>query len=104
MNLLNILEEQNKQIPLAELLRPASLSDFLDENGIISENSPFRNLLDSKRLFSFIMWGPSGCGKTTLARLIARETESRFAELSAVSSGIKDIREIVESSKNELRT
>ncbi|EKE02139.1 MAG: hypothetical protein ACD_20C00419G0002 [uncultured bacterium] len=104
MSLFDILEEQNRQIPLAELLRPKSLDEFLGQGNIIKENSAIWNLLKSGRLFSLILWGPPGCGKTTLARLIAKETSSIFVELSAVSSGIKDIREAVENAKQELRT
>ncbi|OGI28253.1 MAG: hypothetical protein A2287_07850 [Candidatus Melainabacteria bacterium RIFOXYA12_FULL_32_12] len=104
MSLFDILEEQNRQIPLAEILRPKSLAEFLGQNNIIKENSAVWNLLKSGRLFSLILWGPPGCGKTTLARLIAKETDSLFIELSAVNSGIKDIRETVETAKQELRT
>jgi len=104
MSLFDILEEQNKQIPLAEILRPKTLEDFFGQTDIIKENSAVWNLLKSGRLFSLILWGPPGCGKTTLARIISKETDSIFIELSAVSSGIKDIRETVETAKNELRT
>lgn len=104
MSLFDVLEEKNKQIPLAELLRPKTLGDFLGQHGIISENTAVWNLLKSGRLFSLILWGPPGCGKTTFARIIAGEKNSRFVELSAVNSGIKDIREIVEGAKAELRS
>ena len=103
MNLFDNLEEQNKQIPLAEILRPKTLNEYLGQNQIISENSALQNLLTSKRLFSLLLWGTPGCGKTTLARLIANETDSDFIELSAVNSGIKDIKETVEKAKENLR-
>ncbi|MDD3593754.1 MAG: replication-associated recombination protein A [Candidatus Gastranaerophilales bacterium] len=103
MNLFTNLEEQNKQIPLAEILRPKTLSEFLGQNQILSENNAMKNLLLSKRLFSLILWGPPGCGKTTLARLITKETQSDMIELSAVSSGVKDIKDAVERAKENLR-
>ena len=103
MNLFDELEEQNKQIPLAEILRPKTLKEYFGQNQIISENSALQNLLTSKRLFSLLLWGTPGCGKTTLARLIAKETDSDFIELSAVNSGIKDIKEAVEKAKENLR-
>lgn len=103
MSLFDVFEEQNKQTPLAEILRPKSIEDFLGQNNLIKQNSAMYNLLKSGRLFSFIFWGPPGCGKTTFARIIANSTDSRFIELSAVSSGIKEIKETVEAAKEALR-
>lgn len=102
MNLFDTLKETNKQIPLAELLRPKSLDEYLGQENIVSGKSAFLNLLKSKRLFSLILWGPPGCGKTTLARLISSHTDSYFIELSAVTSGIKDIKEAVVTAKEKL--
>ena len=103
-NLFTELENQNKQIPLAEALRPRTLEDFMGQSNIISEKSPLLNLLKTKRLFSLIFWGTPGCGKTTLARLIATKTNADFIELSAVSSGIKDIKDAVERARASLRS
>ena len=103
-NLFSELENQNKQIPLAEALRPKTLEDFMGQSNIISEKSPLLNLLKTKRLFSLIFWGTPGCGKTTLARLIATKTNADFIELSAVSSGIKDIKDAVERARASLRS
>lgn len=103
-NLFTELENQNKQIPLAELLRPKNLDDFLGQSNVISENSPLLNLLKTNRLFSLILWGTPGCGKTTLARLVANQTQSQFIELSAVTSGVKEIKEAVETAKMSLRS
>lgn len=103
-NLFTELENQNKQIPLAEALRPKTLEDFMGQSNIISEKSPLLNLLQTKRLFSLIFWGTPGCGKTTLARLIATKTNADFIELSAVTSGIKDIKDAVEKAKMSLRS
>ncbi len=103
-NLFTELENQNKQIPLAELLRPKTLEDFLGQSNVVSPNSPILNLLKTNRLFSMIFWGAPGCGKTTLARLIAAKTNANFIEISAVTSGVKDIKEAVESAKEALRT
>lgn len=102
MNLFDSLKESNKQVPLAEILRPKSLEEYLGQQNVISKNSALINLLNSKRLFSLILWGPPGCGKTTLARLIANHTDSYFIELSAVTSGVKDIKESVEIAKEKL--
>ncbi len=102
MNLFDTLENNNKQIPLAEMLRPKSIEEYLGQKNIVNKNSAIINLVNSKRLFSFVLWGPPGCGKTTLARLIANHTGSNFIELSAVSSGIKDIKASVEIAKEKL--
>ncbi len=103
MNLLTQLEEANKQIPLAEIMRPKTLDDFLGQSNVVSPNSPLLNLLKTQRLFSLIFWGTPGCGKTTLARLIATKVNAQFIELSAVSSGIKEIKETVEKAREALR-
>lgn len=103
-NLFTELENQNKQIPLAELLRPKTLDDFLGQSNVLAPNSPLLNLLKTNRLFSLILWGTPGCGKTTLARLIATQTNSQFIELSAVTSGVKEIKDSVESAKMSLRS
>ncbi len=103
-NLFTELENQNKQIPLAEILRPKTLNEFLGQSNIIAPNSPLLNLLKTQRLFSMIFWGTPGCGKTTLARLIAAETNTDFIEISAVTSGVKDIKDAVENAKMSLRS
>ena len=104
MNLLSQLEEINKQIPLAEILRPKSLDEFLGQSNVVSQNSPLLNLLKTQRLFSLILWGTPGCGKTTLARLIATKVNAQFIELSAVTSGIKEIKDTVERAREALRS
>lgn len=103
MDLFESLENANKQIPLAQLMRPKNIDEYLGQTKVINENSPFLKLLKAKRLFSFILWGPPGCGKTTLARLCANFHSAYFHELSAVNSGVKDIKEVVEIAKEKLR-
>lgn len=103
MNLFDSLEENNKQTPLAALLRPKNLDEFLGQTNVINENSPISKLLKANRLFSLILWGPPGCGKTTLARLIANHHNANFLELSAVTSGVKDVKDAVSSAKENLR-
>lgn len=102
MELFNQLQNSNKQIPLAEILRPKTFDEYLGQYELTAKNSAFINLVNSKRLFSFIFWGPPGCGKTTLARIIANHTGSNFVELSAVTSGIKEIKDTVEFAKEKL--
>lgn len=102
MDLFDSLKENNKQIPLAEVLRPKTLQEYLGQYNVTGENSPLVSLLKTNRLFSLILWGPPGCGKTTLARIIANHTNSQFIELSAVTSGVKDIKEAVDSAKDKL--
>ena len=103
MDLFTQLEEINKQTPLAEILRPKTLDEFLGQSNVVAPNSPLLNLLKTQRLFSLILWGTPGCGKTTLARLIATKVNAQFIELSAVTSGIKEIKETVEKAREGLR-
>ena len=102
MNLFDELDNNNKQTPLAEILRPKTFDEFLGQANLFSKNSAIYNLLNSGRLFSLILWGPPGVGKTTFARLIAQKTDSNFVELSAVTSGVKDIKETVDKAKEDL--
>ena len=95
MDLFTQLEEINKQTPLAEILRPKTLDEFLGQSNVVAPNSPLLNLLKTQRLFSLILWGTPGCGKTTLARLIATKVNAQFIELSAVTSGIKEIKGVM---------
>lgn len=103
MDLFTQLEEINKQTPLAEILRPKTLDEFLGQSNVVAPNSPLLNLLKTQRLFSIILWGTPGCGKTTLARLIATKVNAQFIELSAVTSGIKEIKETVDKAREALR-
>ncbi len=101
-NLLDLLGEQHRIVPLAEQLRPRELSDFVGQKAVLGDSLPLRNLIESKSLTSLLFWGPPGVGKTTLARIIAENAEAHFIELSAVSSGIADLRKAVESAKTAL--
>lgn len=102
MDLFDSLKESNKQVPLAEILRPKTIEEYCGQYNVTGENSPLMRLLKSNRLFSLILWGPPGCGKTTLARIIANHTNSCFIELSAVTSGVKDIKEAIDTAKEKL--
>lgn len=88
-------------IPLAERLRPDSLESYIGQTHLVGENGIIRKMIESGRINSFILWGPPGVGKTTLARIIAKKTESAFYTLSAVTSGVKDVREVIERCRNE---
>lgn len=103
MNLFDSLENANKQVPLAETMRPKTLEEYLGQSNVINQNSPFYKLLMAKRLFSFILWGPPGCGKTTLARLVCNYHNAHFIELSAVNSGVKEIKETAQIAQQKLR-
>jgi putative ATPase len=84
------------QTPLAERVRPTSLEEFQGQKALLDNGKPIRRMIENDTLSSFILWGPPGTGKTTIARIIAEQTRSDFHQLSAVSSGVKDIRTIVE--------
>ena len=92
--------EHIPRIPLAERLRPRNLDDFLGQNHLTGKNSPIRKCIESGSIPSMILWGPPGVGKTTLAQLISKETERTFFTLSAINSGVKEIREIIQKVKS----
>ena len=89
--------------PLAERIRPKILSDFLGQNQIINNDSIIYKSIKSQNPFSFILWGPPGTGKTTLARILSKEYGSFFFEISAVSSNIKEIRELLNQGKENFK-
>ena len=85
--------------PLADRLRPESWQDLFGHEHLIGEKSPLRRLIEKDAGLSFILWGPPGAGKTTIARIVARVTQSEFHEISAVNAGVADIRKIIERAK-----
>jgi len=96
-------ETAKASMPLAEKMRPRHLDEFTGQKHVTGEGTLIRNAIDHDRIFSMILWGPPGCGKTTLARIIAGETSSYFAQFSAVLSGIKEIRGVIEDAGNQLK-
>ena len=86
--------------PLAERLRPTTLDNYIGQKHLVGPNAVLRKMIDSGRISSFILWGPPGVGKTTLAQIIAHKLETPFYTLSAVTSGVKDVREVIERAKN----
>jgi len=85
--------------PLAELLRPQELEEYLGQSHLVGENAVLRKSIESGSIPSMILWGPPGVGKTTLAHLISQKLESMFFTLSAISSGVKDVRAVIEQAK-----
>ena len=89
------------QQPLAERLRPQGLDDYIGQKHLVGENGVFRKFIASGSVPSFILWGPPGVGKTTLAKIVASALDRPFYTLSAVTSGVKDVREVIEKAKNQ---
>jgi len=86
-------------MPLAETLRPQTIDEFIGQSHLVGQNSVLRNILKSGHLPSMIFWGPPGCGKTSLAHIISISQDRPFFTLSAISSGVKDVREVIEKAK-----
>src|ERR1700722_3096376 len=105
MNLFeDALEERlRSRGPLASRLRPKSLDDVLGQDHLLGPRGALRALVDTRRLTSVILWGPAGTGKTTIARLLADAVGAAFESMSAVSAGVKDVREAAESGRRRLR-
>lgn len=95
-------ESVRRRAPLAARLRPSSLDEVVGQDHLVGPDGALRRLIESDRLSSVILWGPPGTGKTTLAELVAVSTRRRFERLSAVTAGVKDIREVIESARRSL--
>jgi putative ATPase len=95
----NILEKS----PLAERMRPFDFESFFGQERIIGKESPLRRSIQNDNVRSLILWGPPGSGKTTLAKIIAKKTKAEFVKISAVQSGVKDIRKIIEESRERIK-
>ena len=87
------------EIPLAERMRPRTLEEYVGQKHLIGEGKPLFQMINRGVLFSMILWGPPGSGKTTLARLLSSRIEAHFEQISAVSSGVKDVRQIIETAR-----
>jgi putative ATPase len=85
--------------PLAERMRPSTLDDYIGQRHLVGENGVLRRMIDARHISSFILWGPPGVGKTTLAQIISHQLDVPFYTLSAVTSGVKDVREVIEKAK-----
>ncbi len=89
------------QAPLAERLRPKTLEEYIGQSHLVGEDGILRRMIDTGNVASFILWGPPGVGKTTIARIIAANTKSPFYTLSAVSAGVKEVRQVLERCRSE---
>ena len=85
--------------PLAERMRPQSLDEYIGQRHLVGKGAVMRNMIEAGRVSSFILWGPPGVGKTTLAQIVAKEMKVPFFTLSAVTSGVKDVRDVIEKAK-----
>lgn len=86
--------------PLAERMRPKTLDDYIGQKHLVGQGAVLRKMIDAGRVPSFILWGPPGVGKTTLAQIISNKLEAAFYTLSAISSGVKDVREVIDKAKS----
>ncbi len=88
-------------IPLAEILRPKNINEVIGQEHLTGENAPIRKMIENDTLNSLIFWGPPGTGKTTLSEIIAEKSNRKFFKLSAVSSGVKEVREVIDEAKKQ---
>lgn len=93
------LANENESTPLADRVRPQNLSEFVGQDDLIGPGKILRELIEKDRVPSLILWGPPGTGKTTLSEIIAKHTKAHFITFSAVTSSIKDIRQIMEEAE-----
>jgi len=96
------LQTLREQAPLAARLQPRSIDDIVGQRHLLGPTGPLRRLIESDRLSSMILWGPPGTGKTTIAEVIAVTTRREFVRLSAVTAGVKDVREVIEAAQRRL--
>ncbi len=89
----------NQRVPLPERMRPKSLDEYVGQQHLVGPNAVLRRMIETGNISSFILWGPPGVGKTTLARIIANILDREFYTLSAISSGVKDIRDVIDKCK-----
>ena len=94
------LFSQNLTQPLAEQMRPKTLADVVGQDHLLGPKAPLKQMIDSKKMASFILWGPPGCGKTTIARLLAENTKLHFEAVSAVFSGVTELRKLFEQAQS----
>ena len=87
--------------PLAERLRPRTIDEYIGQEHLVGKNGVFRKFFETGNVPSFILWGPPGVGKTTLAKIVATQLDRPFFTLSAVTSGVKDVREVIESARKQ---
>ena len=87
-------------MPLAERMRPKNLDEYIGQQHLVGEGAVLRNMINTGRIQSIILWGPPGVGKTTLARIIAKSGNRAMYTLSAVTSGVKDVREVLEKAQH----
>jgi putative ATPase len=95
-------ENRRSAQPLAARMRPRALDEFVGQQHFLGEGKLLRRLIKADRLTALLFYGPPGTGKTTLAHLLAKETQARFHQLNAVTSGVKELREALEEARNAL--
>src|SRR4030067_1171036 len=98
-----IQQSDQSGVPLADRMRPHALDEFVGQEHLVGQGKVLREIIENDKLYSIIFWGPPGSGKTTLAKIIAERTKSRFISFSAVTTGIKQIKEIMEVAKYNKR-
>ena len=103
MDLFDLAKEENKTTPLAERMRAKCLREFIGQGHIVGETSLLSRAIKLDRLGSCIFWGPPGCGKTTLANVIASSTDNAFVKLNAVSSGVAEVKKVIEDARQNLK-
>ena len=104
MDYTKFIYTHNMNTPLAERMRPRILDDYIGQEHLVGPDGVLRRMIESGRVASFILWGPPGVGKTTLAKIIANTVHVPFYTLSAVTSGVKDVREVIDRCRRDAQS